>query len=229
MLRRVAKEREKALGAEHPQTLCALNSLSLFLQKLGKSGKLEAMFRQESRRAEKKFGPEDPNTPPVVHALGSVLGKLGKYEEAEAMLRRALKDREKVLRPAHQETVESLFDHACMVHRQKHYSEASELYHRASAAHRKVYCTSCRLTLDCDHHWVSMMLEMKQEKCIECGTKLSPYRSVVQRVSLGKYIIASYTRLPLTESRPSECFASRRPHPRSLRSLVSGLGGGRRL
>jgi tetratricopeptide (TPR) repeat protein len=81
---------EKALGAEHPDTLTSVNNLGILLSDKGDYEGAEALFRRALEGSEKIFGPEHPITLRSVHKLGNVLKDKGCYNLAEDYLSRAL-------------------------------------------------------------------------------------------------------------------------------------------
>jgi nucleoside phosphorylase/tetratricopeptide (TPR) repeat protein len=82
--------REKALGAEHIDTLASVTYLGSVLEDQGKYKEAEAMYRRAFKGREEALGSEHPDTLDSVTYLSSVLHLQGKDEGAEAMHRRAL-------------------------------------------------------------------------------------------------------------------------------------------
>ncbi|KAJ5455855.1 Tetratricopeptide-like helical [Penicillium daleae] len=100
--------REKALGAEHIDSLASVTYLGSVLEDQGKYKEAEAMYRRVLDGREKGLGPEHPDTLTSISHLGWALKEQVKYEEAEAMHRRALKGREKALGSEHPDTLDSV-------------------------------------------------------------------------------------------------------------------------
>jgi TolA-binding protein len=99
ILRDALKERETALGPEHPDTLAALKHLADVLYREGKDAEAEAAYRKLVALEEKVDGPEHPTTVIARIDLAAVLDDEGKYAEAEAEDRTLVKIEEKLLGP----------------------------------------------------------------------------------------------------------------------------------
>jgi len=104
-LREVLKEREHALGPEHPDTLRTRNDLAVTLDDEGKYAEAEVEYRAVIELEKKLLGPDHPTTLTTRDNLGGALYHQGKYAEAEAEFRAVLKLEEKVLGPEHTDTL----------------------------------------------------------------------------------------------------------------------------
>jgi tetratricopeptide (TPR) repeat protein len=124
ILREVLKEREMALGAEHRDTLSALNQLAMVLYREGKDAEAEVDYRTMVARDNKVFGPEHPNTLGARDNLASVLQDEGKYAPAEAEDRELVKIKEKLLGPEDRDTLGSRTNLANALDSQGKYAEA---------------------------------------------------------------------------------------------------------
>ncbi|MFY9984164.1 MAG: tetratricopeptide repeat protein [Chthoniobacterales bacterium] len=105
ILLKVLKEREPALGPEHPDTLNTRNALAKELYFKGKYAEAEAECRAVLKVQEKVLGPEHPDTLSTRTNLALALDGQCKYAEAEAEDRVVIKLKEKVLGPEHPETL----------------------------------------------------------------------------------------------------------------------------
>ena len=105
LYRRALEGYEKALGAEHPDTLSSVNNLGSLLRNKGDYEGAAALYRRALEGKEKALGAEHPSTLSSVNNLGSLLSDKGDYEGAEALYRRALEGREKALGAEHPETL----------------------------------------------------------------------------------------------------------------------------
>jgi len=108
LYRRAMEGREKALGAEHPDTLMSVNNLGILLSDKGDYAGAEALYRRALDGYEKALGAEHPDTLMSVNNLGLLLSDKGDYAGAEALYRRALDGREKALGAEHPDTLGSL-------------------------------------------------------------------------------------------------------------------------
>jgi hypothetical protein len=124
VLREVLKEREMVLGAEHRDTLSALNQLAMVLYREGKDAEAEVDYRTMVARDGKVFGPEHPNTLGARDNLASVLQDEGKFAPAEAEDRELVKIKEKLLGPEDRDTLGSRTNLANALDSQGKYAEA---------------------------------------------------------------------------------------------------------
>ena len=129
--RRALEGYEKALGAEHPDTLGSVNNLGTLLYYNGDYDGAEALYRRALEGYEKALGAEHPNTLSCVDNLGNLLSDKGDYDGAEALCRRALEGYEKALGDDHPETVKSLLSLGNLRREIGDYPEAETLYSRA--------------------------------------------------------------------------------------------------
>jgi tetratricopeptide (TPR) repeat protein len=123
-LREVLKERERAFGPEHPDTLSARNLLATTLSHQGKYAEAEAEDRAVLELREKVFGPEQPETLATRNDLANALNREGKSAEAETEYRTVLKLREKVLGPEHPDTLSTRHSLGSVLFEQGKYAEA---------------------------------------------------------------------------------------------------------
>ena len=125
------KEREKALGEEHPDVLTSVSSLVGVLQYQGKYEAAEEMNRRALHGYEKALGKEHPDTLTSVSNLALVLQYQGKYKAAEEMNWRALHGYEKALGKVHPGTLTSVSNLALVLQYQGKYEAAEEMNRRA--------------------------------------------------------------------------------------------------
>jgi tetratricopeptide (TPR) repeat protein len=125
ILRDVLKEREQALGPEHPDTLAARHNLALALLREGKNSEAEAECRAVIQLREKVLGPEHADTLATRETLASALANQGKNGEAEAEFRKLISLREKVLGPDSLATLKAGNDLAIVLSREGRYAEAA--------------------------------------------------------------------------------------------------------
>ncbi|MDL9998315.1 tetratricopeptide repeat-containing protein [Variovorax sp. J22P240] len=82
---------EKALGAEHPDTVKSLNNLAVLYQKTGDLSRAEWLFSRVLAIREKTLGPNHPGIAAVRANLASVYYATGDdYARAEPLLQRSL-------------------------------------------------------------------------------------------------------------------------------------------
>ncbi|THW71051.1 hypothetical protein D6D19_07467, partial [Aureobasidium pullulans] len=105
MYTRALAGHEKALGAEHTDTLRTVNNLGALYSDQGKLAEAEAMYNRALAGYEKALGVEHADTLRTVNNLGALYSDQGKLAEAETMYTRALAGYEKVYGVEHTFTV----------------------------------------------------------------------------------------------------------------------------
>ena len=89
MYERALAGKERALGADHPETLGTVGNLANVLMDQGKLDEAKAMYERALARYERALGADHPDTLAAVGNLALVLKKQGKLDEAKAMYERA--------------------------------------------------------------------------------------------------------------------------------------------
>ncbi|KAG1675891.1 hypothetical protein FOA52_001548 [Chlamydomonas sp. UWO 241] len=138
LFRRSLADCQKALGAEHPDTLISLKNLAEVLSQRGKVAEAEQLYRRAMAVREKVLGAEHPDTLLSLNYLAEVLNKQDKLDEEEQLYRRAMAVREKVLGAEHPDTLLSLNYLAEVLNKQDKLDEEEQLYRRAMAVREKV-------------------------------------------------------------------------------------------
>ena len=137
LYRRALEGREKALGAEHPDTLMSVNNLGGLLSDKGDYEGAEALYRRALEGNEKALGAEHPDTLNTVNNLGILLSDKGDYEGAEALYRRALEGNEKALGAEHPSTLSSVNNLGNLLRNKGDYEGAEALHRRALEGYEK--------------------------------------------------------------------------------------------
>ena len=137
LYRQALEGREKALRAEHPDTLGSVNNLGNLLLEKGDYDGAEALFRRALEGREKALGAEHPDTLGSVNNLGNLLLKKGDYDGAEALCRRALEGKEKALEAEHPDTLDSVNNLGNLLSKKGDYDGAEALYRRALEGYDK--------------------------------------------------------------------------------------------
>ncbi len=88
--RRVLAIREKALGAEHPQTLTTLNNIAALRADQGDFEKAEQMQQSALSLTEKVLGPEHPDVALTLQSLARDYTAMGAWERAITTMSRAV-------------------------------------------------------------------------------------------------------------------------------------------
>jgi tetratricopeptide (TPR) repeat protein len=138
VLRAAADARERALGAEHADTLRSRTRLAYAQYRQGKYNDAIAGFRGIVALEERIFGPMHPDTLLARNGLAIALDNGGKPAEAEAEHRRILAIREKVLGPEHPDTLRTRNNIALTLDRQGRNAEAASEYQQVIDLENKV-------------------------------------------------------------------------------------------
>eukprot|EP00913_Durusdinium_trenchii_P029276 g27443.t1 len=129
--RRILDAYQAQWGAEHRQTLTALNNLAGVLEDQGKFEEAEPLHRRALEGREARLGARHPETFTSANNLALLLEKQGKFKEAEPLQRRVLEGREAQLGARHLDTLVSLNNLASLLWRQGKFEEAEPLYRKA--------------------------------------------------------------------------------------------------
>jgi tetratricopeptide (TPR) repeat protein len=143
LLTRALAINEKALGADHPDTVRCLNNLVSLHYSQGKFAEAEPLIKRVLAIREKAFGADHLMTATSLNNLATAYNLQGKYAEAEPLYIRALAIHEKALGADHLDTARSLNSLAHLYYSQRKYAEAETLLKRALTIREK--------TLGSDH------------------------------------------------------------------------------
>ena len=123
--------KEKALGAEHPETAAALNNLATLYRDKGDYAKAEPLYQRALAIKEKALGAEHPETAAVLNNLAALYQDKGDYGRAEPLYQRALAISEKALGAEHSSTATFLNNLAALYRNKGDYAKAEPLFQRA--------------------------------------------------------------------------------------------------
>ena len=137
-LRGAAEARERALGAEHADTLRSRTRLAYAQYRQGKYNDAIAGFRAIIALEERLFGPMHPDTLVARNGLAIALDNGGKPAEAEAEHRRILAIREQVLGAEHADTLRTRNNIALTLDRQGKNAEAASEFQQVIDLENKV-------------------------------------------------------------------------------------------
>jgi len=121
------KLKRRELGADHPDTLAANNSLAITLEKRGKFAASGDLLRKNYEIQRRVLGAEHVETLQSMMNLGNALKGEGKYAEAENLFRELLETQRRVLGEEHTQTLSTVTNLANVLRDQSKYSEAEEL------------------------------------------------------------------------------------------------------
>ncbi len=137
MAERHAEIARRTLGAEHPETIGAVNDIGVLLQARGSLADAERFFRESLATYRHALGDEHPDTLRSLNNMGSLLQAAGKLAEAEPYLREALTNYRRTLGDDHPDTLISIDNMGNFLQAAGKLAEA-EPYCRLALARRRI-------------------------------------------------------------------------------------------
>jgi serine/threonine protein kinase/tetratricopeptide (TPR) repeat protein len=138
LLQQSLEIRQRLLGAENPDTLRSMHSLSLVLERQGRYKEAEELDRQTIAAEQRILGPQHLNTLATTNALAVVLRSEGHYAEAEKLNRQTLEVERRVLGPQHLSTLDTMHNLAEDLADEGKYPDAEKLYRETLEVRRRV-------------------------------------------------------------------------------------------
>ncbi|QHF94758.1 serine/threonine protein kinase [Streptomyces sp. NHF165] len=136
--RAVAAERERALGASHPETLTSRYETGFGLSRLGRHEEALEEYQQVAARREERLGPDHPDTLAARQETAYVLGRLGRYEEAHGLYTAVLAARERTMGAEHPDTLRCRHNLAFNLSRLGRLDDSCALTRQVAAARARV-------------------------------------------------------------------------------------------
>jgi eukaryotic-like serine/threonine-protein kinase len=127
--------RQRALGAENPDTLGSMYQVAWNVERQGHYAEAVKLLRQTLKTQQRVLGPEHPDTLRTMSMLGVFLFEDGHDTEAEALQRQAVDGRRRVLGPEHAETITSMGNLGLILDFEGKYAEAEKLYREVLEIH----------------------------------------------------------------------------------------------
>ncbi|MEV8474940.1 serine/threonine-protein kinase [Streptomyces sp. NPDC051173] len=103
--REVAAERERALGADHPDTLASRYEAAFTLSRQGRPADALREYARAAAGRERALGADHPDTLAARQETAYVLGQLGRYAEAHDVYAAVLAARDRAMGPEHPDTL----------------------------------------------------------------------------------------------------------------------------
>ncbi|MER7755673.1 serine/threonine-protein kinase [Kitasatospora sp. NPDC097643] len=147
LLERVAADRARVLGADHPDTLSARHNHGYNLGEAGRYREAAALLAQVAVDRARVLGPDDPHTLSARHNHAYNLGQSGERAQAALLLAQVAVDRARVLGPNHPHTLSARHNHAYNLGEAGQYAEAAVLLERVAADRARVLGTHHRQTV----------------------------------------------------------------------------------
>ena len=126
----VLAERERVLGADHPDTLTVRNNLAGAYYSVGRFGEAIELYEQVLAEYERVLGADHPDTLAVRNNLAHAYDSVGRFGEAIELFERVLAEQERVLGPDHPDTLVARNNLAGAYDSAGRFGEAIELYER---------------------------------------------------------------------------------------------------
>ncbi|MBO0697650.1 MAG: tetratricopeptide repeat protein [Zavarzinella sp.] len=132
-IRQAADIRERALGADHVDTLSARHSLAVAYRAKRQLDDAIRLFDQVYRARTASLGPEHPDTLKTLNGLASAHLDAGNLDQAEALFRQVYDARLKTLGPENPYTITALHNLADAYQRNDKPAKAVEIFERIRA------------------------------------------------------------------------------------------------
>jgi len=129
-LRRALELRRGTLGADHQETVRAMNRVADLYWRQGRLDLAEPLFREAHDIARRRLGDDHEDTMAYEMNLANVLRARGRFQEAEPLYEHTLETRLRVIGADHRNTLDAMGNLA------NHYQETGR-YDKAEALHRR--------------------------------------------------------------------------------------------
>jgi tetratricopeptide (TPR) repeat protein len=137
--RDLVADRERVLGADHPDTLTSRNNLAYAYQSAGRLGEAVPLYERTLADYERVLGADHPHTLTSRNNLAYAYRAAGRLGEAVPLFERALADRERVLGGDHPDTLNSRNNLAYAYRAVGRLDEAEPLFERALADSERIH------------------------------------------------------------------------------------------
>ena len=128
----------RALGAENPKTLQAMNSLGHAATLQGKYPEAEALLTQTVNTMRRVLGAEHPDSLSAMYNLAALYNHQGKYAQAQTLFQQIAEARRRTLGPEHRFTLAAMNGLANSYNEQGKYAQAEVLYTNILEVSRRV-------------------------------------------------------------------------------------------
>jgi tetratricopeptide (TPR) repeat protein len=173
---------ESARGAEHPDTLAAMNSLARMVSWQGRQEEARGLFADVLSLRRRVLGAEHPDTLKTMSNLASVLRQQGQLEQAYTLHSETLEARRRVLGAEHPDTLSSMTGLSVVLLEQERLDEARRLLEMALPLQRRVLGIERPETLGSMHYLAFVLLRLGR---FEEACKLNEEALEIQRRVLG--------------------------------------------
>ncbi|MFG2944093.1 serine/threonine-protein kinase [Streptomyces adustus] len=136
--RAVAAERERLLGADHPDTLASRYELAFTLSRTGRAADALHVYKQVAAARTRALGADHPDSLAVRQEMAYVLGQLGRHFDAHQVYRAVLAAREHTMGPEHPDTLRCRHNLAFNLSRLGRPQDSYRMAHEVAAARARV-------------------------------------------------------------------------------------------
>jgi|CXWL01.1.fsa_nt_gi serine/threonine protein kinase len=152
------------LGADHIDTLNALNRLALVYKDQGRLDLMEPLTLELLAARRRTLGEEHPDTIQSMNNTAMLFLLQGKPAKAEPLMRRTVEIRRSVLGPDHRSTIVSIDNLGRIVHNQGKLAEAEGLYRQALAAFTRTEGGDDPDTLSAKHNLAGVLVAQRSAR-----------------------------------------------------------------
>jgi non-specific serine/threonine protein kinase/serine/threonine-protein kinase len=170
------KTSRRVLGAEHPDTLLAMNTLANLYWYEERLDEAEALYTELIATRRRVDGPEAAVTLRVQYDLMSLYALQERYPEAERLGKQTLEAQRRLLGDEHPHTLGTMHNLASVYHRQKRYGESARINETVLEQYRRKRGNDHPETIDSIHNLATSYQYMGRKEDAE---KL--YREAIER------------------------------------------------
>ncbi|THA36204.1 serine/threonine protein kinase [Streptomyces sp. A1277] len=135
---RIAEDRERTLGPDHPETVAARQQTAYALGRLGRHAEAHELHVAVLMSREHALGPEHPDTLRCRHNLAFSLSRLGHLEDSYRTARDVAAARARVLGAGHPDTLVTLYEVGYALGRLGRWTEALHTYRQVAEARTRL-------------------------------------------------------------------------------------------
>lgn len=136
--RGVGAERDRLLGADHPDTLASRYEIAFTLSRTGRAADALRAYTEVARDRERALGADHPDTLAARQEMAYVLGQLGRHFEAHQAYTAVLASRQRLMGPDHPDTLRCRHNLAFNLSRLGRLEDSYRMAHDVAAARARV-------------------------------------------------------------------------------------------
>ena len=125
-------------GADHPDTLTAINALADLYWYQSRLAEAEPLYRELAQRFERRYGPEHQRTLKARYDLASVFIMAERNDEGERLARETMEAQRRTLGDEHPDTLSSMNNLQGLYFREQRYSDALPIAQKVLETRRRI-------------------------------------------------------------------------------------------